>query len=144
MRIWLTSLIISQCDSAAVTQSYSARWVRGQNKCPWLFLEKSIITGVHMTLSLIYLFFIAVDLPEHFWCWKTLKRIIQYFSPPRQLDGSFFFPPFCCFTVLKAIQARHYFARDAIQVLLFLKGGSDCTSFQFSGISTQPAFSCAL
>lgn len=34
------------------------------------------------SLSLIYLFFIAVDLPELFGCLETLKRIIQYFSPP--------------------------------------------------------------
>lgn len=56
----------------------------------------------------------------------------------------FFFSPFYCFTVLEATQARHYFAHDATQLLFFLKGGSDCTSFQFSGVSTQPAFSFTL
>lgn len=43
-----------------------------------------------LSLSLIYLFFIAVDLPELFWCLETLKRIIQYFFPLGQLDGLFF------------------------------------------------------
>jgi len=52
--------------------------------------------------------------------------------------------PFYCFMGLEAVQARHYFARDATQLLFFLKGGSDCTSFQFSGVSTQLAFSFTL
>lgn len=54
--------------------------------------------------------------------------------------GFLFFSPFYCFTVLEAIQARHYFAHDATQLLFFLKGGFDCTSFLFSGVSTQLAF----
>lgn len=58
--------------------------------------------------------------------------------------GWFVYSPFCCFTVLEAIQARHYFAHDATQLLFFLKGGSGCTSFQFPGASTQPAFSFTL
>lgn len=61
-RIWLSSLIIFQCDCAAVMQSYSARWVWGQNKYPWLFLERRVITGVHMTLSDIFIFYC---------CWPT-------------------------------------------------------------------------
>lgn len=58
--------------------------------------------------------------------------------------GWFVYSPFYCFTVLEAIQARHYFAHDATQLLFFLKGGSGCTSFQFPGASTQPAFSFTL
>lgn len=53
--------------------------------------------------------------------------------------GWFVFSPFYCFTVLEAIQARHYLTHDATQLLFFLKVGSNCTSFKFSGVSTQPS-----
>ena len=60
VRIWLASRIILQCDCAAVMQSYSARWVQRQNKCPWLFLEKHVIRGVHMILSPSYISFLLL------------------------------------------------------------------------------------
>lgn len=90
-RIWLSSLIILQCDCAAVMQSYSARWVWGQNKYPWLFLERRVITGVHMTLSDIFI---------SYCCWPTwallalgnFKRNNSIFSSTGDAGQFVFFP----------------------------------------------------